>query len=152
MTGPGSDSDGAGPEVTQGRAGASVHDDRGTPDVASVSPYRPEDRSDWDAFVHAHPEAWIGHSSKTAELEELQGAINRSLVVRDNRDRIAAILPLFEVKGRRVRYVPVKSLCSGSHFCSGPLIRTGLSRKQGREIDPPPLGGGCQALGARHGS
>ncbi len=67
---------------------------------ASSTPITPADWAEWDEFARRHPEASVYHLSDWARvLRRGFGYPSKSLAIRDSEGRIAAIAPLFEVKG-----------------------------------------------------
>lgn len=87
-----------------------------------VVEFEPGLTAEWDAFVAEHPLAGYGHlSANFALAAQVPGLRNASLMVRDGR-RTVALLPLFESRGRTLRWVPTRELVSGAFFPAGPLV------------------------------
>jgi hypothetical protein len=78
----------------------------------SKAPASPQDWAEWDGFARGHRDASIYHLSDWARvLKRGFGYESRGLAIRDENGRIAAIAPMFEVKGflgRRLVGVPFR--------------------------------------------
>jgi hypothetical protein len=98
-------------------------------------PFSAENLEDWDDFVLNNPFSWIGHLSIISRLEQvLAGAGTKSILVYNDKNRVIAVLPLYEAGGRELRYIPIKTLSTGSLFPSGPLLDQKLSLKESKEV------------------
>ncbi len=97
----------------------------------NILPYSESVESEWRQFVEAHPDRAMGHLPAIAAIEQVTSAArNRSLIVRDDANRLVGIVPLFEVERRELRAFRTRILCSGTHLPSGPLFAASLSARQ----------------------
>ena len=87
----------------------------------------------WDEFVLGHPDATVGHLRATFALAEVQGALNSSILMIDEKDKVRAALPLFVVRSSTLRLVPVRTVTSGPEFPAHPLFDSSLSAKHRAE-------------------
>ena len=96
-----------------------------------VVPYTDVSDAEWRQFVLAHPDRSIGHLPEMAAFERLtSGADNRSLAVRDEAGKVVGVAPLFRIEARELRALATRTLTSGTHVPSGPLLAAALSVKQ----------------------
>lgn len=101
----------------------------------NIIPYTVDLEPEWRAFVTEHPDRSIGHVPEMAEFERVaSGASNHSLVVRDDRDRLVGVVPLFLTELRELRALRTRVLSSGTTVPSGPLLATALSARQQAEL------------------
>jgi hypothetical protein len=81
-------------------------------DLPSHAPVSDQDWRDWDDFVRGHPDGSVYHLSDWARvMKRAFGYAVRSLAVRNSGGGIAAVVPLFEVRGltgRRLVGVPFR--------------------------------------------
>lgn len=104
-------------------------------DFPKVTTYDEGHRGRWDAFVQSNPQASYGHLSATFALAAVTPfTVNRSLMIDDANGRLIGVLPLFDVRERELRVVPVRSLVSGHHFPAGPLFLPHLTGKRRRVL------------------
>jgi len=90
-------------------------------------------RSQWDDFVTANPEAGYGHTSAIFALAEAGETRNESFAVCDPEGSILALMPLFVVESRELRFVAIRVLISGL-FPAGPLFGTSCAPKQRKTL------------------
>jgi hypothetical protein len=84
----------------------------------------------WCTFTQEHPEVSFGHLPGLFDLAaSMHGVTNRSLLAIDERKRVTALLPLFEVQSRKLRIVPWRMLVSSIEFPGGPLFSPKLPDK-----------------------
>lgn len=111
--------------------GAGQSEDKGP--LWTVEPYKDISREEWDGFVSGNPEAGFGHTSANFALAESRGARNESFVVRTSDGHILALMPMFVVDSKELRYIPIRSLVSGM-FPAGPLFAVSSSQKQRKTL------------------
>jgi len=89
----------------------------------------------WDEFVRSNPCSWTGHLSGMFALEkETAKAENYSLMVFDEKQQLLALLPLFLVIHKELRFLKRRILNTGTHLASGPLLAINLGKKQKKKI------------------
>ena len=89
----------------------------------------------WDEFVYSHPGAWTGHLSGIFALErETATAENYSFMVFNEKEQVVALLPLFLVTHRELKFLKRRVLNSGTHLASGPLLSPHVGIKMEKKI------------------
>lgn len=102
---------------------------RETPELAAAPAETLGDDA-WDAFAAGHPESGTGHLAAVRRLAvETGGARDVSVLVRDG-ERIAGLLPLFEVREPVLRWAERRFVVSGPAFPAGPLLAPWLPAKR----------------------
>jgi hypothetical protein len=106
-----------------------VNEGRSVRPSFTLVPYEDSLRADWDSLVANHPLASDGHHSAQFALARAAAATNVSVMVYDG-TRPIGVFPLFEVRERELRYVPIRTLRSGFAFPAGPLVESKAKQAQ----------------------
>ena len=89
------------------------------------------DSERWDGLVNDSAEGWLYQTSFWIDYGQSLGSIDHSFGVVGHKGDLLAILPLFEVGYRRLRYLHFRQLSTGM---GGPAWASMLSRRQRRQV------------------
>lgn len=89
----------------------------------------------WDEFVQSNSCSWTGHHSSMFAFEkERSKAENHSILIFDDNGILSAILPLFLVTHREIKFLKRRILSSGTELASGPLLLEDIGKKQKKKV------------------